>query len=120
MALRFFVDHGVPRSVGTALKINGHAVISLADVLSPDSPDDRVLSAADDSILVTIDNDFGDIVRYPPTSHHGVIILQVRDRPEVLPNIVSRLFEYLRLHPHQEHYIGLLILVEPHRIRIRT
>ncbi len=51
--------------------------------------------------------------------YKGIIAFQVRNHPEVLPQLVSRLKAYLSEHPEMGHYGGKLLLVEAHRIRIR-
>lgn len=57
--MRFFLDEGVPRSVGTVLHERGHEVIYLADAISLGSPDDLVAIAAlhNEAILVACDGD---------------------------------------------------------------
>jgi hypothetical protein len=61
-----------------------------------------------------------DIVRYPPKNYRGIISLQVRNHPEVLPQIVARLTAYVETHSEMSHYQGKLFLFEPHRVRVRT
>ena len=64
-------------------------------------------------------NGFPDIVTYPPTNYNGIIALQVRNHPEIIPPLMARLKEYLFVHPNLDNYKGKLFLVEVHRIRIR-
>lgn len=58
--MRFFLDHGVPRSVGDTLASYGHDVIVLKEAIAADSPDPVVaLAAAENAaILVHFDRDF--------------------------------------------------------------
>jgi predicted nuclease of predicted toxin-antitoxin system len=122
MALRFFADHCVPRAVQTSLASAGHEVLALKDHLPTDAPDPSVIAKAQelDAVLLSVNGDFMDIVTYPPADYKGIIGLQVRNHPEVLPEIVRKLLEYLTAHPDPAHYEGKLFLVEPHRIRVRT
>lgn len=57
--MRFFLDEGVPRSVGTVLRERGHDVIYLAEAISLGSPDDLVAIAAqqNNAVLVACDGD---------------------------------------------------------------
>jgi hypothetical protein len=71
------------------------------------------------AILVSLNGDFADIVSYPPAIYKGIVALQVRNHPEVIPQLLSRLKDYLSSHPDMKHYKGKLLLVEAHRIRIR-
>ena len=58
--MRFFLDHGVPASVGNFLVAAGHEVIILKDALAPDSKDPVVaLTAAENAaVLISFDRDF--------------------------------------------------------------
>lgn len=57
--MRFFLDEGVPRSVGSILSDRGHSVIYLSDALQTGSPDDLVALTAqeNEAILVACDGD---------------------------------------------------------------
>ena len=46
--------------------------------------------------------------------------MQVKNRPEGLDQMIKRLTAYLSTYPKREHYRGKLLLVEAHRIRIRS
>lgn len=122
MPLRFFADHCVPRSVVEALQSKGHEILLLRDHLPTDAPDPVVIEKAQelDAILLSLNGDFADIVSYPPVRYSGIIALQVRNHPEVLEQIVARLANYLAAYPDVDHYRGKLLLIEAHRIRIRT
>ena len=93
----------------------------LKDHIHPDAPDSQVIAKAQelDSILVSLNGDFADIVTYPPAKYAGIIALQVRNHPEVIPQLMRRLNDYLSAHPEMDHYTGKLLLVEAHRIRVR-
>ena len=121
MPLDFFLDQCVPASVGRRLGEAGHTVIRLMDHMPTDSLDKAVIQKAQelDAILVSLDADFADIVAYPPAQYGGIIALQVRNHPEALPRLLSRLIEYLAAQEGRDSYRGKLMLVEPHRIRIR-
>ena len=121
MGLRLFADQCVPIVVIEALREAGHEVQYLRDFLPVESPDLVVISKAQEleSILISLNGDFANIFNYPPANYQGIIALQVRNHPEVLPQIVSRLKNYLSDHPDMGYYKGKLFLVEVHRIRIR-
>jgi len=121
MSLRFFADHCVSKSVIQALGDAGYEVLRLADCIPADSADSVVISKAQelDSILVSLNGDFADIVAYPPSEYKGIIALQVGNHPEVIPRLLAALKGYLSDHPDMRHYRGKLFLVEGHRIRVR-
>lgn len=121
MNLRFFADHCVPNYIIQTLLDAGHEVFRLKDHISMDSPDSLVISKAQElnAILVSLDGDFADIITYPPAKYKGIIALQVRNHPEIIPQIVSRLKDFLLSHLDMKYYAGKLLLIEAHRIRIR-
>lgn len=119
--LRFFADHCVSNLVVQELRNAGYEVFKLKDYIPTDSADTLVISKAQelDSILVSLNGDFTDIVNYPPAKFKGIIALQVKNHPEVIPQLITRLKDYLFVHPNMNHYKGKLLLVEVHRIRVR-
>jgi predicted nuclease of predicted toxin-antitoxin system len=121
MSLRFFTDHCVANSVIQALRDRGHDVLVLKKHIPQDSDDPLVIAKAQelDAILVSLNGDFADIATYPPSQYKGIIALQVRNHPEVIPSLVQRLIDYLADHPEMSGYQGRLLVVEAHRIRIR-
>ncbi len=121
MSLRFFADHCVPSSVIQTLQEADHEVLRLRDVIPPDSPDQLVISKAQEfeAILLSLNGDFSDIVTYPPARYKGIVSLLVRNHPEIIPQLLERLKAYLSTHQDMEHYSGRLLIVEAHRIRSR-
>ena len=121
MSLRFFTDHCVPNSVIQFLRDASHEVHILKEQIPPNSDDPVVIAKAQelDAILVSLNGDFADIVTYPPTRYKGIIALQVRNHPEVIPALRPRLLDYLAAHPDMSRYEGQLLVVEAHGIRVR-
>jgi len=121
MALRFLADHCISNSTVQTLQEAKHEVVRLRDVLPVDSPDALVITKAQEihAILMSLNGDFADIVTYPPHNYKGIVALQMRNHPEVLPHLMNRLTGYLKLQPAMEHYRGKLLIVEADRIRIR-
>jgi len=121
MGLRFFADHCVPNSIIQGLLDAGHEVFRLKNHIPIESPDPIVIATAQklDSILISLNGDFADKLNYPPGNYKGIIALQVRNRPEIIPQIMVRLINYLSSYPDISSYKGKLILAEANRIRIR-
>jgi len=119
--LKFFADHCVSTFIVRTLRDVGYEVFRLRDYIPTDSPDAVVISQAQllDAILISMDGDFSDIVAYPPSNYKGIVALQVRNRPEVIPQLMDRLKEHLAAHPELHYYSGRLFVAEVHRIRIR-
>jgi predicted nuclease of predicted toxin-antitoxin system len=121
MGLRFFADHCISNAIMQALREAGHEVLRLRDYLPVESPDPIVIAQTQqlDAVLLALNGDFADIVTYPPANYQGIIALQVRNHPEIIPQLMARLLAYLSSHADREHYRGRLLLVEVHRIRVR-
>lgn len=121
MRLRFFADHCISNFIIQVLRDAGYEVFRLRDYIPTDSADTVVISKAQelDSILVSLNKDFVDIVTYPPANYKGIIALQVRNHPEIIPQLITGLKDYLSAHPDMNDYKGKLLLVQVHRIRIR-
>ncbi|MBU0699935.1 DUF5615 family PIN-like protein [bacterium] len=120
-ALRFFADHCVPMYIIHFLREQGYEVFPLRNHIPINSPDDRVIATAQelDAILISLNGDFVDIITYSPSKYKGIISIQVRNHPELISRIMQRLKMYLSEHPSMDDYVGKLLLVEVHRIRIR-
>lgn len=121
MSLRFFADYCTSKYIIQELRDAGHEVLQLKNYISPDSSDPVVISKAQelDSILVSLNGDFVDIVTYPPAKYKGIIALQVRNHPEIILQLMERLKNYLSANPETNHYKGKLFLIEVHRIRVK-
>jgi hypothetical protein len=104
-----------------ALRATGAEVLRLREHLPTDAPDEIVLAMAQqlEAILVSLNGGFANIVTYPPAHYRGIIALQVRNHPEMIPQLIIRLTTYIASHPTMEEYKGKLFIVEAHRIRIR-
>jgi len=121
MGFRFFADHCVSNAIMQTLREAGHEVVRLREQLPVESPDANVIAKAQqlDAILLSLNGDFADIVTYPPADYQGIIALQVRNHPEIIPQLMPRLQDYLSFHADRDYYRGKLLVVEVHRIRIR-
>jgi len=62
------------------LRGSGYDVVCLKEIARPDTPDDDVLRLAVERsmVLLTNDKDFADILRYPPATHTGIVVLRIR------------------------------------------
>jgi predicted nuclease of predicted toxin-antitoxin system len=120
--VKFLLDHCVPNLIGTSLTQAGHDCIRLRECLPTDSPDADVLRKARElnAELILLNGDFADITSYPPSQHHGIVALQVRNHPQAMPPIIARLLSYLGRLSSRREMDGKLLIVEPHRIRVRT
>jgi predicted nuclease of predicted toxin-antitoxin system len=117
----FLADQCVPQSILDFLRDAQFDVVALRDVLPIRAPDPQVIAKATelDKVLVSLNGDFSDIVSYPPRAYRGIVAVQLDNHPEAIPTLMTRLLGYLQREPDRDHYIGRLLIVEPHRIRVR-
>lgn len=122
MNIRFFADHCISNYIIQELRNAGHEVLRLKNHIPTDSPDSVVISKTQelDAILISLNGDFADIVTYPPANYKGIIALQVKNHPEIMPQLISRLKDFLSAHRDMIYYAGKLLIVEVHRIRTRV
>lgn len=75
MPMRFFADHCVSNFIVKTLRDAGYEVFLLKEHIPVDSPDPPIISKAQelDSILISLNGDFSDIVTYPPVNYKGII-----------------------------------------------
>lgn len=114
--MEFLADENVPRPVIARLRSDGIAVKSIAEI-SAGSPDVDVLATADQGnfILITQDQDFGElaILRQMPVS--GVLLLKLGRLPLSAPvETISQLVQ-----ANIAILAGNLTVVEPSRTRVR-
>jgi len=121
MSLNFLSDQCVPLEIPSYLRHHGHNVVLLREVLPIRALDPAVIGKAQElrAILISLNGDFADIVAYPPANYAGIVALQLHNHPEVIPTIMDKLVTFLSANPDQPYYQGKLLIVEPHRIRIR-
>jgi hypothetical protein len=122
MSLGFFSDQCVPRTFSAAIRNGGYGVALLEDFLPIQAKDPDVLLKAQelDCVLITVNGDFSEVTVYPPQNFGGIIAIQFRNHPELLPTIATHLLDFFKRNPDRDFYRGKLFIVEAHRVRIRT
>lgn len=116
--MKFKIDENLP--VGAARLLREHAFD--ADTVLEESlggQPDSVIAAAcqrEYRILVTLDTDFCDMRRYPPSNFQGLVVLRLdrHDKAHVL-GVLQRLIGLFT----KENLQGRLWIVEESRLRIR-
>ena len=77
--LKVLVDEDLPRSSAALLQSLGINTIDVRDVGLKGASDAEVFEYAqkEERIIITRDVEFGNIVKYPPQSHYGVVVIRV-------------------------------------------
>jgi len=112
--LRLFMDQMLRLEVAQALRDEGYDVIRASEVGQARADDHVILqkAIAENRILVTLDEHFGDWVILPISKHPGVVRLTVN--PTTSNNIIALLLPFLRLHS-QAQFKDHLVILSPKR-----
>lgn len=79
--MRVKLDENVPRSVLALLVAAGHDADTVVSEGLTGSADSVVVrAAAAGRLLITLDRGLGDVRRYPPGSHSGILVLRVDEQ----------------------------------------
>jgi predicted nuclease of predicted toxin-antitoxin system len=112
------LDENLPHDLATDLGRRGQDVHTVVEEQLAGRKDPVIVAAAtgEDRMLLTLDRGIGDLRRYPPGSHAGIIVLRpVSQDPSSILGLIERL---MRTHPLDD-LRGCVVVVEPQRIRIR-
>ncbi len=116
--MKFLLDENLSLRQAAALRVLGYDAISVSESGLGGQPDDTVRASAIESgrVLITLDADFGNILRYPPADTPGVIRLKIHPPTETA--IQERLHRTLQLLKDTQ-LAGCLAISDGKTIRIR-
>jgi len=120
VSLRFLADQCVPETIINAIKDYDFEVKKLKECLPANSSDIEVILKALEleSILLTLNGDFADIILFPPEKYKGIVSIQLKNHPETIELLLKRLLDFFNKNSDLKYFWGKLIIVEVHRIRI--
>ena len=117
--MKILVDEDLPTAIADLLREQGHKAEHVREVGLRGKADQAIFAAAQDrrAILLTADLDFANINRFPPGSHHGIVVLRFPDyfrREQILTLIRS-----FTTSADLDSLGGALVIVEPGAYRVR-
>ncbi len=117
--MRFKLDENFGRQAAAFLREAGHDVMTVRDERLGGAEDAAIFSAcaAEERVLITLDHDFGSIVRFPPETSAGIVVIELppgQSQASISAGLQT-LLDALRTHPFKR----ALWIVEPGRVRIR-
>ncbi len=117
--MRIKVDENIGGSGVSLLRESGHDVATVREQGLAGSADERVFQVclAESRTLVTLDRDFGHVLRFPPRQTAGIVILELGG-PASLGLLRDRLRDFLALAATRS-VNGELWIVEGGRARVR-
>lgn len=118
--MHFLIDANLPRAVADILRSYGHEATDVRAIGLGEADDARVASHAKlrHLCLITRDQDFGNIMDYPPEEYTGIVVLRP---PEHAGRalVLCMVEQLLRQEPIVNGLKGHLVIVEPDRFRVR-
>ena len=116
--MRVKVDENLPASLVSLLRERGFEADTVIEEGLAGSTDEDLLAAAreEDRMIVTLDRGFGDIRRYPPGSHPGIVVLHLADESALA--IRAAVMQLLDNHD-LENLSGTITVVQHGSLRIR-
>lgn len=116
--MRIKLDENLSRHLKPRLAALKHDVATVADEELLGKPDVRIAATARRArrMLLTLDVEFGNLRKYPPGTHPGIILFRPR-RYEAIG--VARLVEHFVRTTDLAPFAGCLVVVEPTRVRVR-
>ena len=116
--MKIKLDENLPHRLKVALAELGHAADTVVEEGIGGCDDQTLWKEAQRTgrFLITQDMDFADIKRFSPGSHHGVLLVRLRDpgREALLQYILSALKDAVL-----DDWAGCFVVLTENRIRIR-
>ncbi len=117
--IAFKIDENLPAEVGWILKELGHDALTVLDQRMGGRPDEDLARVCREEgrAIFTLDLDFANILRYPPSEHRGIVVLRLpsTDKPTILA-AVREVAPLLATLPVDRR----LIIIEEGRVRVRS
>lgn len=117
--MKLKLDENLSRHLKQSLSAYEHDVATAADEGLLSKPDTLAAAVArnEGRMLFTLDIEFGDLRKYPPGSHAGVVLFRPRTYG---PLAVNQFVEDFVRRTALEPLAGCVVIVEPARIRVRS
>ena len=116
----FLVDASLPRATGDVIRAYGHQAIDVRDIgLGTASDQDIADHARQHQLaLVTADQDFGNVLTFPPADYAGIIVIRSPDGATT-STVLALVEQFLNDANVMANLPGHLVIVEPGQMRVR-
>jgi predicted nuclease of predicted toxin-antitoxin system len=116
--VKFKLDENLSRRAADLIRAAGHDAVTVASEGLRGTADETLFEVCmrESRALVTLDRDFGQVLRYPPAATAGIVVLEIGPRA-THAGLLDRVRELLTLLDARSPG-GALWIVEPGRLRI--
>jgi len=116
--MKIKLDENIGRRGIELLKLAGHDVLTVRDQNLQGAHDETLFNvcAGEDRVLITLDHDFGQVLRFPPERAAGLVVLEPGPRM-TSDSLLDRPRDFLALAETRSPR-GALWIVEPGRVRV--
>ena len=116
--MKIKIDENIPHSILPTLKAHGHDPDTVDDEGLRGHADHQVWAGAqrDNRFLITQDLDFSDHRKHPPGSHHGLLIIRLREPGRLA---LHRYIEVLLGEYDLNTWSRCLVIGTEHKVRVR-
>ena len=115
--MKFFADECFFIAAIKTLRDTGYQIDSILERNLSGLCDEKIirLCIKENRILITFDNDFGNIFRFPIGSNPGIILIKIK--PPSIENSTPPILSFLKMNEPEIFYKGLTIITKT-KIRI--
>ena len=116
----FLIDASLPRATGNVIRAHGHQATDVRAIgLGTASDEDIADHARQHKLaLISADQDFGNVLVFPPADYDGLVIIRPPDRATTAM-VLSLVEQFLKDSRVMANLPGRLLIIEPGRIRCR-
>jgi len=116
----FLIDASLPRPTAALVATYGHGATDVRDIGMGSAPDQQIAAYAqvNQLSLLTKDQDFGNVLDYPPDQYHGIVVVEPPAHTGRVA-VLALVEQFLRQKDVVDQLSGRLAVVQPGRIRLR-
>lgn len=117
-AMKLKLDENLSRHLKPILEEQNFDVLTVSDegLLSQDDTTIGRAAKTEGRMLFTLDIEFGDLRKYPPGTHPGIVLFRPRSFG---PLAVNRFVQEFAEDADLEQFVGCVVVVDPSRVRVR-